>query len=255
MSSAGFSIASHTGFWLAAELSTVDSTNSHLYAWARREALAEGAVVVAQGQTAGRGRRERSWVSPEGGLYLSLLLRPPIAAARAPELTQLTALALHRAVAREIGDGELALKWPNDLLYQGRKVAGVLCELSTSGSELDFVVVGIGVNCRESVLPLELEAIATTLPLDRRTVSSRLLEELGALYGAYQRDGAAVLSGYPRVLRLVGRRVRIEDGPERHEGRVLRLGPSGTLILELDDGNEREFCTGDVTQLDGNGEG
>ncbi|MCA9520366.1 MAG: biotin--[acetyl-CoA-carboxylase] ligase [Myxococcales bacterium] len=246
----GLALPPDTSLWLAAQLPSIDSTNSHLYQWALREQLSEGALVVADAQSAGRGRRQRRWISPKGGLYLSLLLRPTIAPAAVSAITQLAAVALYRAVSSLVGADELQLKWPNDLLYRGRKVAGILCELAANGDRLDFVVVGIGVNCRESDLPGELEAIATTLPFARGELFTALVRELEASYRDFGQRGIGALAGYPRLLRIVGRRIRIEDGEERVEGVVARLGPTGTLILALDDGDERECCTGDVTLLD-----
>jgi len=168
-------------------LEEVDSTNEEV----RRRAAAgapEGLVVVADTQTAGRGRRGHSWHSPPGvGVYLSILLRPNIPAAEAVALPLRAGLAAWSTVASFCVQRGLVpvLKWPNDVLVSGLKVAGILVE-STSGKDglVDVAVVGIGVNVVAHPMPPELEPTATSLqaalgrPVARAEVAARLLDEL-----------------------------------------------------------------------------
>jgi BirA family biotin operon repressor/biotin-[acetyl-CoA-carboxylase] ligase len=169
-------------------LESVDSTNEEV----RRRAAAgapEGLVVVADSQTAGRGRRGHTWHSPPGaGVYLSLLLRPKVPAAEAVALPLRAGLATCRAL-RALGL-EPVLKWPNDVLVGGRKVAGILVE-SVTGREglVDVAVVGIGVNVAAHPMPADIAHTATSIesalgrPVPRADLAARLLRALGSLSG------------------------------------------------------------------------
>src|SRR4051794_14278733 len=137
------------------------STNDEAAAWARAGAP-HGALVIADAQTGGRGRLGRTWHSPPGeNLYFSTVLRPEIPPHRAPPLTLAVGVALADAV-REAGC-DAQLKWPNDLLLDGKKVAGILTEMTTSGGRVEFVVIGIGVNLDARAFPAELDGRATSI--------------------------------------------------------------------------------------------
>ena len=140
----------------------VESTNDIAREWALAGAPA-GALVVAARQTRGRGRRERRWLSPAGGLYASFVLRPDWPASEAPSLSMVGALAVYRALG-DAGMKELRIKWPNDVLCRGRKISGVLIEPRIGGERIEFAVMGIGVNVARlpTDTPEELLAASTS---------------------------------------------------------------------------------------------
>ncbi len=145
------------------DLDTIGSTNDEALARARAGAP-HGTAVTARAQTQGRGRQGRAWHSPPGeNVYLSIILRLPIAPAAAPPLTLAVGVAVCETVRRLAG--RASLKWPNDVLIEGKKVAGILTETSTRGAELDAVIVGIGVNVATTSFPPELAVLATSLTI------------------------------------------------------------------------------------------
>ena len=155
---------------------TIDSTNSYATRLAR-EGTAEGAIVIADAQSGGKGRLGRSWVSPPGvNLYLSVILRPAVSANVAPQLNLLAAVAVADAI-REVCQITPAIKWPNDVLLAGKKVCGILAEMQTEAGELRAVILGIGVNINAplSAFPEELHDKASSLLL----VSGRAIERSG----------------------------------------------------------------------------
>jgi BirA family transcriptional regulator, biotin operon repressor / biotin---[acetyl-CoA-carboxylase] ligase len=234
------------------------STNADLSAAAQRGA-ADRTVLIADEQTAGRGRLGRRWTSPpDAGLYLSVLLRPTgVPAPRLSWLALLAGVALVRT-ARFAG-GDAVLKWPNDLLLgpDQRKGAGVLAEVGG-----DWVVIGIGLNvlAAPDIPPGAGGLAATSLAdagatvLDRTELASRLLTELALLDDAWRAaDGDADTSGLYAEYRAncvtFGRRVRVELPNGAYTGVATELEPDGTLIVRTDDGVERSVSAGDVVHL------
>ena len=166
---------------------TLDSTNDLAKALAVQGAP-EGTVVVAEAQTSGRGRLGREWDSPPGvGLYVSLVLRPMLPPMELPQITLTTAVAVVRAVRRVAGLAP-GIKWPNDLLLNGKKLGGILTEMETESDRIRHVVVGLGLNVNNPGFPPELAATATSLALEAGRTFSRVnllqawLEEFEALY-------------------------------------------------------------------------
>ena len=234
------------------------STNSDLLALARGGAP-EGVVLVADHQTAGRGRLDRSWVAPPGSsLLVSLLLRP--AALRPSQLHAVTvavALAASDALRREAGF-EPVLKWPNDLLVDDRKLGGILAESVASGAQVEAVVVGMGLNLNwPDDFPPELAATAVAAnqvagrPVDREAVLSSFLT---ALEGRY--DGLAAPGGleaqaveYRARCGTLGREVRVELASGSFAGTATDVTADGHLVVALPDGTTREVTAGDVVHL------
>lgn len=231
----------------------VDSTNRLAADLARRGAP-EGTAVVAEAQTAGRGRLGRSWASPRArNLYLSLVLRPPLAPSAAPQIALAAALSVVRAIAAE-GAGGAEIKWPNDVLLGGAKVAGILAELEAEAERLRFVVLGVGVNlnAREADFPAELRGRATSLlettgrRVDRARFTGRLLGFLARDYGVFLRGGfAALRPEYERFHGLRGRRVEVRGGVAA-AGKVRGVDDDGALLLEGPAGLVR-ILAGEVT--------
>ncbi len=217
-------------------LASCASTNDEAAAWARAGAP-HGATVVADAQTRGRGRLGRAWHSPPGAnLYSSTVLRPPIPPRRAPPITLAAAVAVAEAIAAEGLAPEL--KWPNDALVDGRKVAGILTEMTATVEAVAFVVVGIGVNLNQRDFPDELAARATSLArelgraVDRDAFAARLYARLGEWYDRFIAGGPApVAAAWKRHARLFGRTVTVDNGRERITGVAEDLDHEGALIV------------------------
>lgn len=232
---------------------SIPSTNDEALALARAGAP-HGTVVIAEEQTAGRGRRGREWSSPEGvNLYLSVILRPNLPPQRAPELVPVMAIAGAEALK---GFGARAgIKWPNDLQIHGRKVAGILTELSATSQQVVFVVAGIGFNLNATAedFPEELRSIATSLAIETGKQTSRplfaaaFLERLEFWLGRHQRAGfRRIQDRYLDFSVTMGERVRLVDGDTEIEGIAESIDDTGALILERDDGSFLRILTGDV---------
>jgi BirA family biotin operon repressor/biotin-[acetyl-CoA-carboxylase] ligase len=217
---------------------------------------AEGAVVVAEEQTAGRGRAGRAWHSEHAaGIYATLLLRPRLAPVQAPLLTMMAGLSAHAAIQAQTGL-TVDLKWPNDLLINGKKVGGILTEMHAEPGQIRFVIVGIGLNVNQEKFAGELGAIATSLRSETGKTQSRLellvrlLREFENDYNQFLREGAAsitkkfvAISSYAQ-----GRRVRVTNGAESFAGTTAGLGPEGLLQVRRDDGAVVTVIAGDVTE-------
>jgi len=217
----------------------------------------EGAVVLAEEQTAGRGRAGRSWYSERGaGLYATLLLRPKLSPAQAPVLTMLAGLSAHTAILAQTGLAA-ELKWPNDLLLNGKKLGGILTEMHAEPSTVRFVIVGIGINVNQEKFPAELTAIATSLRQETSRLHSRLeflvklLGQFETDYNRFLREGAAyVVERFELVSSFAsGRRVRVDTGTESYLGTTDGLSPEGLLIVKKDGGASAAVIAGDVTEV------
>lgn len=234
-----------------------DSTNVRAHELGEAGA-AEGTVVIADRQTAGKGRLGRRWESPSGvNLYTSVLLRPPILPWHASQLTFLSAVAVARAV-EEIGGLAPTVKWPNDVLLRGKKLAGLLNEMSSETEGIHFVVLGIGVNLnmRADQFPPDLRYPATSLALERgapvsRTAFARALyRHLDALYELYLEQGfAPILHSWEAFFDLTGKPVAVDVPRGSLRGRVAGLDDDGALLLRLEDGTVERILAGDVRPL------
>ncbi|HET6159182.1 MAG TPA: biotin--[acetyl-CoA-carboxylase] ligase [Dongiaceae bacterium] len=228
------------------QVSEIDSTNEAC----RHRALAgeaAGLVIRADSQTAGRGRRGRSWNSPIGNLYASLLLRPdrPVAEAAALGFAAVTAMG-DVAEALLPGGAEVRHKWPNDLLINGRKASGILLE-----AQPEFLVVGIGVNIASH--PAETPYPATDLvaegaaPISPQALLERVLTTFSPLYDRWEAEGfAALLPAWRRRAAGLGATIEVRLERETLSGIFKDLEPDGTLRLALADGTERRIAAGDV---------
>jgi len=232
---------------------SIGSTNDRLKALARRGAP-EWTVVLADVQSGGRGREGRTWVSPPGGLYLSVLLRPRF------EKVGLLPLAAGVAVAEAAGELGVAteLKWPNDVLASGRKLAGVLSEAASGAAGVEWVTLGIGVNVSlEGVaLPPEMQGAVTSLTAEGAAevsvdaVAATVLARLADCYDALRSDPSAVLSAWrSRAAAWWGRRVDVRAGELPLQGRLLEVDEEGALVLELEGGVKRRLLSGEVTRV------
>jgi BirA family transcriptional regulator, biotin operon repressor / biotin---[acetyl-CoA-carboxylase] ligase len=267
-------IALDAGVRLVA-LTIVGSTNDEAAILARKGE--RGPVwITAEAQTAGRGRRGRSWNSPPGNLYASLLLTDPSPIERAPELAFVAVLAVRDAVLAEAPDlaPHLGFKWPNDLLLRGNKCAGILIEGEVEPPKRVNVVVGIGVNCahhpftaaepvdeqtqtgRPHATPFGEQAVlfpATDLHVHGAAVTpAQLFRRLSAAMcqRLAQWDGGrgfiAILGGWLSAARGIGEEIRVREGGSDKVGRFIGLDQAGRLVLETSSGALEKISAGDV---------
>lgn len=236
---------------------TIDSTNQKAMELARSGA-AEGEVVIAEAQTRGRGRLGRSFFSPAGvSFYASIILRPPIPPAVAPQITLVAGLAVALAVERAIGLRP-GLKWPNDVMLGHLKVAGILTEMESEADRVLHVVCGPGVNLNvpAAAFPPDLRDIATSIlsttghRVDRRAFAADFFAQLERLYDEFLKGGFAVLrKRWESYSILNGRRVAIAGIGERAEGKVIGLDDDGALRVRTRAGEVSRVISGDVTLL------
>ncbi|RYZ34099.1 MAG: biotin--[acetyl-CoA-carboxylase] ligase, partial [Myxococcaceae bacterium] len=235
---------------------TIGSTNATAFRLAQ-DGAPHGTVVVAEQQTAGKGRRGRAWVSPPGlNLYFSAILRPELPPQRAPELTLVAAVALAEAL-RETGS-DAAIKWPNDVQLGGRKVAGILTELSAEPERVHFVIVGVGVNLNAGPehFPEDLRDTATSLsqalgrPVVRAAFTAALWARLEVWLDTYLASGFdAVRTRWKALSSTLGQQVRVRTDRGDWEGFAEDIDPTGALMVRTADGRLERVLAGDVEQL------
>jgi len=234
---------------------SVDSTNAFaLRMLTHGRKVPHGAVVIAESQTAGRGRLGRSWHSePESGLYFSLILRSRIPTPYAPLITLGAAVALHNAIERETGL-DVDIKWPNDLLVGGKKVCGILAEMQADFDRVSALIIGIGLNVNHAALPAELADRATSLRIASGRMQSRIeclmafLEDLESVLSHFEQSGpSAIIEPWTRHSSFAaGRHLRVNDGFRMIEGMTRGLNASGAIRIETADGAIEEVYSGDV---------
>lgn len=231
------------------------STNADAFRLAEKGAI-EGTVVLADAQTGGKGRRGRVWTSPAGvNLYCSIILRPAIMPHEAPQLTFLSAVAAARAIELTTGLSP-EIKWPNDVLVSGKKVAGLLNEMSAETDGINFVILGIGININMTAdqFPDDLRHPATSLFLesgvriDRSVFAGTMLRELARLYADFLQHGfGSARDEWQRRCNAAGREVVVSDsGAECTRGRFLGIDSDGAMLLRSDDNKMHRITSGDV---------
>lgn len=239
----------------------IDSTNTQ----AKRIAeelegnQGHGTVVVADMQSAGRGRRGRSWNSPHGtGIFFTILLKPEIDPANAPMLTLVKALATAKGIAQVTGL-ETGIKWPNDIVLNGKKVVGILTEMSAQVDYVNHIVVGTGINVHQTEFPPEIVQTATSLDLElqqagknmqisRARLLTAILEEFEHYYEIYLKtqDLSALVEEYNAMLVNCNRKVRVLDPLGEFEGQALGIDDRGELLVERE-GEIIKISSGEVS--------
>ena len=231
-----------------------DSTNIQ----ARRLAEAHaphGTLVVSDRQDGGKGRRGRSWASPSGvGIWMSLILRPEIAPSSASMLTLAAALAVREGIREETGLSPL-IKWPNDLVLNGKKICGILTEMSTELMEIQYVITGIGINVNQREFPPEIRDTATSLSLEagrsfrRSSLIAAILKAFEKDYTAFLKTGdlSLLLEEYNACLVNRGKEVCILDPSGEYRAVAEGIDESGSLLVTLPDGTRREIISGEVS--------
>ena len=236
-------------------LDEVDSTNSYAARLAA-EGEPEGSVVLAEYQSAGRGRLGRTWVSPRGvNLCISVILRPDIPPRDVPLITLGAGVALARAVSGLYGL-DARLKWPNDLIIGGRKAAGILTEMSAASDRVRYVVLGVGVNVnmmRED-FPVDIQDASTSVMLesgmkvDKDQLAGRFLEELGYVYELLiAGDKVRLLDEWRSYSCTLGQAVSVNTQGGIKTGKAADVDEYGRLVLELADGRLEKIASGDIS--------
>ena len=218
-----------------------------------QQGAVEGTVVIADEQTGGRGRIKRVWLSPKGNIALSVILYPSVA--YLPSLIMLASLAVVHSIEAVTGL-KSQLKWPNDVLINGKKVCGVLIESNVRGDIVDYAIIGIGVNVNLRLYDFpEIQPTATSLSdelgrdVSRLNVIRCLLVEIERLYLTLL-AGGSIYQEWRDSLVTLGRRVRVKSGETIYEGVAESVARDGSLLLHHSDGSLSKIVAGDVTLRD-----
>ncbi len=231
----------------------VESTNDEIKRLAEK-GYHEGTLVIAEKQTMGKGRLGRSWISPPTGLWFSILLRPPIPPRDAPKLSLLAAAALQETLCKEFHI-QTKIKWPNDLLVNGKKICGILTEMKGEMDRVSYVVMGVGINVNQEVNDFSGELLNTGTSLriikgkeiDRVVLLRKYLETLEGFYLDYLENGfdrtreACVKNSH-----TLGNTITIFSGDQKFTGKAVNLGMDGALILNIEN-KEVSFYGGEIS--------
>lgn len=229
----------------------VESTNTWLKELADKGAES-GTVVTADMQLGGRGRQGRSFLSPEGGLYMSMLLRPDCDLQHCTELTPLAAVAAHRALKACTGL-HADIKWPNDLLLNGKKLCGILTELSIDPQGKPQIIIGIGINLNTTAFPPELEDIAcsvfsaTGIEVKKESLLEKLVAELDEYIARWEREGCFFLEEYRELCICKERDVLVVSGSESRKARALGIEEDFSLRVCYEDETEECLFYGEIS--------
>lgn len=229
----------------------------------------EGTVVTADEQTAGRGRRGRGWFSPPGeDIYLSILLRPQIEAEKASRLTLVAAAAVRDAIIKTVCEAapdqdirektpeqRYRIKWPNDIVADGKKLCGILTETRMEGMSIEAVVIGIGINVNASSFPEEISSIATSLRceegrlFDRAQLIQNLLKSFAEKYALFLQAGdlSGLCDAYNASMAGTGRQAVLSGPGWEKTGTIFGIDETGALLLQLQDGSIEHVISGEVS--------
>jgi BirA family biotin operon repressor/biotin-[acetyl-CoA-carboxylase] ligase len=249
--------------WLGKDyhyFSRIGSTNDHALQLANQGAP-HGCLVIAEEQTHGKGRLKRSWLSlPRRGIYMSMILRTPLAIQQAPQSALVAALALVKVLSTQY-HLSVTVKWPNDILIQGKKVAGILTEMQSDQDMIRFLIMGIGINVNHTAAELEgpLRYPATSLAIElgnsinRQELLLRILHQFEKGHERFLKEGfAAIVPEMERSSEILGKKIKIHCGSEVFWGKATGFTSQGALRLLTEENTEKIIWVGDVTQVEGN---
>ena len=242
--------------WLAKKiiyLPVTDSTNTQAKKMGE-EGAEHGTLVVTQCQTAGRGRRGRSWESPEGNVYFTFLLRPEVEISRASMITLVAALAVAKAVD-DVTGLDSKIKWPNDVVANGKKLCGILTESSSDLEYINYAVVGIGINVNQTAFPEEIAETASSLLLetghtvDRGQLLGVFLNRFEQYYETFiqTEDMSGLRDVYNEKLVNCGREVKIIEKDRERVLKALGIDNDGGLVVENSEGERESIISGEVS--------
>jgi BirA family transcriptional regulator, biotin operon repressor / biotin---[acetyl-CoA-carboxylase] ligase len=237
----------------------VDSTND-VARYLAEEGAEEGTVVVAEIQNRGKGRRGKTWISPPGGVWMSIILRPDIAPSKAPQLTLVTGVAVAETLKEEL-KLDVGIKWPNDILIGNKKVCGILTEVNASINNVNYVIVGIGIdmNVEIPLFPPNLQKDATSLKNELDTeingamLVQKFLLKFEDLYNEFN-DGKfpEILSEWRLLSKTIGNNVEVRTRGKTVRGEAVGINKDGILILELEDGSLIKMISGECLHINNN---
>ena len=229
--------------WVAKEVlyfDTIDSTNTKAQELAEK-GYPSGTLVVADKQESGKGRRGRSWVSPSGtGIFMTLMIKPDINPNNASMLTLVAALAVAKAITSVTGE-EALIKWPNDIVVNGKKVCGILTEMNAQFDYINHIVVGIGINVHNESFPEEISQMASSLMIEaggKRFHRAQIIAETMSYFEQYYdtflktQDLSALVREYDKLLVNRNKSVRVLDPKEPFDGKAMGITPKGELIVD-----------------------
>lgn len=234
------------------------STNDIAYELAEK-GIKEGAVIIADEQTLGKGRHGRQWVSPpKGGIYMSCVLRPEMAPNEIPRITLMAAVAVAKSV-RSVTALPASIKWPNDILVNGRKVCGILTEMKAEQDRIDFIVLGIGINVNTAVKALpkgatslraELHSSGGDQNLSRIELARNIIESVEHYYDILKKKGsAAIIEEWKALSSTLGCRVKVMLPKRSFEGTAHDVDRDGSLVVRLDSGVMERVSSGDIVMV------
>jgi len=231
----------------------IDSTNRKARDLAD-EGAPEGTLVLSEAQIRGKGRKGRTWFSPpKGGIYISLILRPTISPVDAPKFTLLTAVAIAEALL-SMTPLNINIKWPNDILVNGKKIAGILTEMSTEMDAVNYIVVGLGLNVNTPKFPEAIQGIATSIFIETGKVFPRVkiiqeyLARYEAYYDMYKKIGFdSIIDRWKDLSEIIGKKVEVEVIGNQFIGKALDIDSDGALILKDEQGGVHRIISGDIT--------
>ncbi|KAB3533799.1 biotin--[acetyl-CoA-carboxylase] ligase [Alkaliphilus serpentinus] len=232
---------------------TVDSTNS--YAKSIAEGQQTGTVIISEEQVGGRGRMGRQWSSPRGeGIFMSIILKPKISPLEGSKLTQIAAAAVCQAI-RKVTGLEAKIKWPNDIVIEGKKVCGILTEMSAELNEVHYLVVGIGVNVNNTDLPDEIKDKATSLKvqlgkdINRRDVVCAIINLFEPLYDDFVQDGTLekTIEICRKESAVLGKSIIILQKDMEVKAKAIEITNEGLLKVQYEDGREDMIISGEVS--------
>ena len=231
----------------------VDSTNLVAKKLAN-EGAAEGTIVIAGKQRRGKGSRGKKWISPSGGVWMTIILRPDVEPNKAPQLTLVTGVAVAETLIQELGL-DVEIKWPNDILIDNKKVSGILTEVKTNIIGVEYVLVGIGIDLKIDIPP-ELRDTATSLQaeLEREIRGAELiqkfLQNFEDNYNEFKADNFPyILNKWRRLSGTVGKYVELRRKGGVIRGEAIGISKNGRLVLEMDNGNLRKVISGECTHI------
>ncbi len=218
----------------------------------------KGTIVISKVQTKGRGRFDRKWESPEGGLYFSIILRPQVEPDKTTLLTLIAAISICEVI-NSLYDISSTVKWPNDVRINGKKVAGILLESESNGNKLDFVILGIGVNLNIHINQLspELKSTSTSIShefnrfVDHYAFLKHLLLTLDKYYAVFlNHDINSILSEWKKHSDTLDKNVRIVTSSDEIVGKASDIDESGFLIVIADSGEHKKVTSGDCFYIE-----
>ncbi len=232
---------------------SIDSTNIECKRLANRGEV-HGTVVVAEEQTNGKGRIGRSWSSPIGsGIWMSILLRPNIPPIYASKLTLLGAAAVYKSL-KEMKI-ESYIKWPNDIVLDGKKICGILTEMNAEIERINYVIMGIGINVNTKEFPEDIKDKATSIgnyvgqEVDRKAIIASIINNLEQLYNKfiYEEDFSEIINISREASILLGKEIRIINGTKEEIAKAIDIDDDGELIVENEDGTIKKVLSGEVS--------